>query len=80
MRDVVVTGLGRTGELRTSDDRDIEVSGKLLERTRDVADLLDAVLVAGPGLHELKIVDDHEIEAPAFALELARLRSHLGHG
>ena len=64
-------GLGGTGELRAGDDGHVEVARELLEGARDVADLLDAVLVAHAGLHELEVVDDDEVEAAAFALELA---------
>src|SRR5690606_13325392 len=49
-----------------------------LERPRDVADFLDAVLAARArlALHELQVVDDDEVEAP-FGGEAARLGAKL---
>src|SRR5688572_11397420 len=58
--------LDRAGELSQGDDRHIQLAREALERARDVADLLHAVL-ARPGarfaLHELQVVDDDQVES-----------------
>jgi len=55
------------------------VRGQGLECARDVTDLLDAVFAPSVGfaLHELKVVDNDEVEA-ALAGEAARPRTELG--
>src|ERR1700690_4496898 len=78
----------RAIELTEGDDRQAELLGELLEPSRYLADLLLARRLPVAPLHELKVVDDHEPDAPLlFAagrvdvielrLESARLRPKL---
>ena len=65
-------------ELAERDDRDAQLAGERLQAARDLRDLLDAVRVAGlrRRLHQLEVVDDHEVEA-GLRLEPAGLRPEL---
>ena len=65
-------------ELRERDDRHVELARERLQGTRDLGDLLLAVVavLVRPALHELQVVDDDEVEA-VLRLEAARLRAQV---
>ena len=63
--------LDGAGELRERDDRDLEVAREHLERTRDLRDLLDAVLDRHAARHQLQVVDDHQAELGLLHLQAA---------
>src|SRR6266542_1496496 len=67
--------LGRPGQLRDRDDRNVELFGERLERPRDVGDLLLAILDVAWARRQLQIVNDHERNV-VLGLQPACLRAH----
>jgi hypothetical protein len=61
---VLVAHLRLPAQLAQGDDRDAQLTGERLEPARDLRDLLDAVAVAvrRSRLHQLEVVDDHQVE------------------
>ena len=79
---MVLTGLDASGQLRKSDDRDIQLTCQTLQRSGDLGDLLLAVISVSERilrLHELKI-GDHDDVAPLLRLEAAALGADLRDG
>src|SRR5262245_7488708 len=69
----------RSRELRQRDDRDGQLLGERLERSRNLGDLLLATFHRRATTHELKVVDHDEVEA-VLRLHAARLGPRLEHG
>ena len=66
LRTLVVPELDRARELRERDDGHVELAREVLERSRDLTDLLLTALGLGRG-HELEVVDDDQVEAAPIA-------------
>ncbi len=77
--DFVRALLDGAGELRGRHQREIQLARQALERARDVGDLLDAVIVADLGGHQLEIIDEGHIQA-ALGGQAATFGAQLEHG
>src|SRR6185369_11799266 len=74
---LVLTVLDGTGELRQSNDGDVQLLGERFQAGGDLRNLLHAVVaLVGSARHELQVVDDEETEA-LLALELTGSRRQL---
>src|SRR6478735_4281943 len=62
--------LGRAGELRDADHRDIQLPGKNLQAAAELGHLLDAVGAGVVASHQLEVVDDDQPEALVAAAAL----------
>ena len=72
-RAVTLTLFGGAGELRKTDDRNVQFLGHDLESAGHLGDLLNAVFDPGRAGHQLKIVDDNQPEI----FQPPHLRFHL---
>jgi len=78
---LVLALLDGAAELRRRQQGDVQFAGQLFEGAADVRDFLHAVGVAAhgaPGVHQLQVVDDDQVEA-VLAVEAAALGAEL-HG
>src|SRR5205085_3194149 len=66
-------------ELRYRDDRNLELLREDLQRARDIGDLLDAVLGATSGLHQLDVIDHYETERALLRFQASTFRADLAH-
>src|SRR5262249_46038594 len=76
LRAVIRARLGRARELRQRDDRDLQLLGEPLQRSRDRGELRLTALETAAPLHQLDVVDDEQVQA-VLGLKAARLRAHL---